>query len=167
MLSRGEVYVLGEAYAFGVIWSFSFNALSMLVLRFKDKSPREWKVPFNLRIGGREIPLGLGAVALVLFTLAGVNLITKQVATISGLAMTAVFSTIFFVSERINARRHERRAGDHGLDQFNLQPQETVAPETIAGPPGQHALSRARLQQPRSRPARARDDAHRQAATWS
>ena len=32
---RGKVLVLGEAYAFGVVWSFVFNALSMLVLRFK------------------------------------------------------------------------------------------------------------------------------------
>ena len=58
--SRGNVYILGEAYAFGVIWSFAFNALAILVLRFKDKSPREWKVPFNIRLGKIEIPLGLG-----------------------------------------------------------------------------------------------------------
>jgi len=43
--SRGNVYLLGEAYAFGVIWSFAFNALAVLVLRFKDRV-REWKVPF-------------------------------------------------------------------------------------------------------------------------
>ena len=46
--SRGNTYALGEAYAFGVIWSFTFNGLAMLVLRFKDRSPREWKVPFNI-----------------------------------------------------------------------------------------------------------------------
>jgi acetyl-CoA C-acetyltransferase len=34
--------LVGEAYAFGVIWSFLFNALSMLVLRFKDKRGREF-----------------------------------------------------------------------------------------------------------------------------
>jgi amino acid transporter len=44
--SRGNTYTLGEAYAFGVIWSFAFKGLAMLVLRFKDKSHREWKVPF-------------------------------------------------------------------------------------------------------------------------
>ena len=38
MLSRGNVYVLGEAYAFGVIWSFTFNSLAMLVLRFKYRA---------------------------------------------------------------------------------------------------------------------------------
>jgi hypothetical protein len=134
VLSRGEVYVLGEAYAFGVIWSFAFNALSMLVLRYKDRSPREWKVPLNLRLGGREIPIGLGAIALVLFALAGVNLITKEVATISGLSIAAVFSTIFFVSERINERRHREKPP--GLDQFNLQPREAIEPEAVAIRPG-------------------------------
>jgi len=49
--SRGQVYLLGEAYAFGLIWSFIFNTLSMLVLRFKSPGPREWRVPFNLRWG--------------------------------------------------------------------------------------------------------------------
>src|SRR5262249_54023202 len=33
--SRGDVFLLGEAYAFGVVWSFVFQALSMMVLRFK------------------------------------------------------------------------------------------------------------------------------------
>src|SRR5205807_341511 len=65
--SRGNTYTLGEAYAFGVIWSFAFKGLAMLVLRFKDKSPREWKVPFNINLAGNEIPLGLGIIALILF----------------------------------------------------------------------------------------------------
>ena len=37
LASHGNVYLLGEAYAFGVIWSFTFNSLAMLVLRFKYK----------------------------------------------------------------------------------------------------------------------------------
>ena len=49
--SRGNVYVLGEAYAFGVVWSFVFKALSMVVLRFKDRRPRAWRVPLNVRVG--------------------------------------------------------------------------------------------------------------------
>ncbi len=134
VLSRGEVYLLGEAYAFGVIWSFSFNALSMLVLRFKDKTPREWRVPGNLHIRGVEIPFGLGLIALALFTIAIVNLLTKEVATISGLAMTAGFSTLFFVSERITLRR--RQTAGRGLEQFNLQPQETITPEGAQIRPG-------------------------------
>ena len=66
LASRGNVYNLGEAYAFGVIWSFTFNSLAMLVLRFKYKGERGWKVPPNITIGGTEIPIGLASVFLVL-----------------------------------------------------------------------------------------------------
>ena len=49
LLSRGDVFVLGEAYAFGVIWSFAFNAVSVLILRYKrPDAPRPWRVPLNL-----------------------------------------------------------------------------------------------------------------------
>src|SRR5439155_594439 len=33
--SRGDTYTLGEAYAFGIVWSFFLKALSVLVLRFQ------------------------------------------------------------------------------------------------------------------------------------
>ncbi|MDQ5835476.1 MAG: APC family permease [Acidobacteriota bacterium] len=118
--SRGNVYVLGEAYAFGVIWSFAFKALAVLVLRFKDRSPREWKVPFNLKLDGHELPLGLGVIAALLFSVAGINLITKQVATVSGVAFTVVFFCIFHVE----------------VDQFRLQTQDTVTNETVEVRPG-------------------------------
>lgn len=133
--SRGNTYTLGEAYAFGVIWSFAFKGLAMLVLRFKDKSHREWKVPFNIHLRGNEIPLGLGAIAAILFSIAGINLITKQVATISGVAFTLVFFSIFLISERINERK--RGAAAHvEMDQFRLQPQEIISNETVEVRPG-------------------------------
>jgi amino acid transporter len=133
--SRGNVYVLGEAYAFGVIWSFAFKALAVLVLRFKDRSPREWKVPFNINLGGNEIPLGLGIIAALLFSVAGINLITKEVATVSGVAFTLVFFTLFLVSERINERK--RGHAQHvEMDQFRLQMQEVVTNETVQVRPG-------------------------------
>src|SRR6185436_1893838 len=133
--SRGNVYVLGEAYAFGVIWSFAFKALAVLVLRFKDKSSREWKVPFNIRLDGNEIPLGLGIIATLLFSVAGINLITKQVATISGVAFTLVFFVLFLISERINERK--RGHAQHvEMDQFRLQMQEVVTNETVQVRPG-------------------------------
>jgi len=132
--SRGNTYTLGEAYAFGVIWSFAFKALAMLVLRFKDKSPREWKVPFNLRLDGNELPLGLGIIATLLFSVAGINLLTKQVATVSGIAFTLVFFSIFLASERLNERR--RGAAHVEMDQFRLQSQEIVSSASVKVRPG-------------------------------
>ena len=107
VMTRGNVIMIGEAYAFGVIWSFTFNALAMLVLRWKYHGERGWKVPLNLRIGKTEIPLGLMSVFLVLFTTAIVNLFTKSVATISGVIFAAALFVIFSLSERDNKRRHD------------------------------------------------------------
>jgi len=37
ILSKGNIYLLGEAYAFGVLWSFTFETLAVIVLRYKNK----------------------------------------------------------------------------------------------------------------------------------
>jgi amino acid transporter len=125
LASRGDVYVLGEAYAFGVIWSFTFNTLSMLVLRFKYKGERGWKVPPNLMIGGHEIPIGLFSVFLVLLATALINLFTKSVATVAGVSFAVVFFVVFTVSERVNRKKYalaEQQMKDH----FQLLQRDTV-----------------------------------------
>jgi len=118
VLCRGDVYLLGEAYAFGVIWSFVFKAAAVFVLRFKDRSPRQWKVPGNLRIGKMELPLGLGAIFIVLLVVGCVNFATKKVATISGVAFTAFFFALFVISEKLNLRAH---AKEEHREKFNLR----------------------------------------------
>jgi amino acid transporter len=125
LASRGNVYVLGEAYAFGVIWSFTFNSLSMLVLRFKYKGERGWKVPPNITIRGQEIPIGLASVFLVLLATAIVNLFTKSVATVAGVSFAVVFFVVFSVSERVNHRK-SALAQKTMKDQFQLLQSDTV-----------------------------------------
>ena len=133
--SRGQTYTLGEAYAFGVIWSFAFKSLAVMVLRFTQRAPREWKVPFNVPLDGKELPLGLGAITAVLFVLASVNLITKQVATISGLGFTAVFFVLFLASEKANEKR--RGMAPHvEADEFRLEAEEDISPQTVGVRPG-------------------------------
>ena len=135
LISRGNVIVLGEAYAFGVVWSFAFNALAVLVLRYKRPDiERGWKVPLNVRVGGRELPIGVTLIAISLFTAAVINLFTKETATISGLLFTGGFFVVFLVSERITARQ---KAGDAGkLDQFQLTPEPEVGIEALNSRPG-------------------------------
>src|SRR5882762_5457469 len=98
IISRGDVYLLGEAYAFGVVWSFALKALGVLVLRYKRPYGREWRVPFNFRIGGTEIPMGLILIASTLFSLAVINTLTKKTATISGCLFTGGFFLVFWFS---------------------------------------------------------------------
>jgi amino acid transporter len=133
--SRGNVITLGEAYAFGVIWSFTFNSLAMLVLRWKYHGERGWKVPPNIKIGKTEVPVGLISVFMVLLSTAIVNLFTKSVATVSGIAFAAVFFIIFTVSERKNLKLHAKTARQM-KDHFQLEHQDTVSRESVAIRPG-------------------------------
>ena len=132
--SQGDVFVLGEAYAFGVIWSFSFNALATVVLRFRRPEGREWKVPFNIPFGKTEIPMGLILTAFILLSIALINLLTKEVATIAGTIFTLAFFAIFTISERINLRKLDMTSAK--LDRFQLQQQETIDQESVGARPG-------------------------------
>ncbi len=137
LLCRGDVYLLGEAYAFGVIWSFVFKSMAVIVLRIYDKSPREYRVPGNLRIGPVEIPFGLIMIFLILFGTASVNLLTKRVATVAGSLFTLAFFIVFTVSEQLNLRRKGHHAPaptagltEHGhVDQVNLRTVDLLTPE--------------------------------------
>jgi amino acid transporter/nucleotide-binding universal stress UspA family protein len=134
LVSRGDVYLLGEAYAFGVVWSFLLKSIGVLVLRYQ-RHDQEYKFPLNIRIRGVEIPIGLGATTLVLALVAIANLFSKQVATISGFSFTVVLFTLFTVSEWVNRRRHGRdKAGL--LEQFNLETHPQVDGEAIRARPG-------------------------------
>ena len=129
--SRGNVIALGDLYAFGVIWSFAFNGISMLVLRWKYHGERGWKVPPNLRIGKTEIPIGLASVTLVLLSLAIVNIFTKSRATIWGALFSVVFLGVFSVSERMNKRKFAA-AENQMKEHFHLIHQETVSRQALS-----------------------------------
>ncbi len=130
--SRGKVLTLGEAYAFGVVWSFVFMALAMLVLRFKSPGYREYRMPLNLRVGRYDLPLGILLVFLVLFFTAVVNFMTKEVATISGVIFTAAFFAVFTGSERAHIRRTGKTIEHHEhLEQFNQSKAEEISPAAL------------------------------------
>jgi hypothetical protein len=116
----GDVYTLGEAYAFGVIWSFVFKTLAMVILRFRDKSPREYEVPLNIRLARSRIdlPIGITIIFLILLSTAVVNLFTKKVATIWGIGFTLGFLTVFVLCEHLSHRLRKGTKHEH-LEQFN------------------------------------------------
>src|SRR5690242_19054100 len=115
---RGDVLLLGEAYALGVVWSFALKSLGVLVLRYQ-RDDQEYKMPLNVRLGRIEIPVGLGATTLVLMLVGIANLLTKRVATIYGISFTILLYTLFMISERINGRKKREQRSD--LEKFNLE----------------------------------------------
>jgi len=133
--SRGNVGLLGEAYAFGVVWSFFMKALGVTVLRFR-RHDQEYKTPLNIKLGQREIPVGLLATTLTLFFVAIANLFSKQIATISGVGFTLFLFIVFTISNRLNAKA--RSETKQGLEQFNLdvRPEVAIGEGTLQARPG-------------------------------
>lgn len=132
LASQGNVLTLGEAYAFGVVWSFVFMSMSMLVLRFKRPEPREYEVPLNIRFGRYDIPVGMALIFLTLAIAAISNLLTKEVATISGLAFTAGFFAVFWISEHAHRRRLGTAAEHHEhLEHFNQKQADQLSVEAL------------------------------------
>jgi amino acid transporter len=132
-LSRGNVYLLGEAYAFGVVWSFFLKSLGVLVLRH-HRHDQEYKTPINPRIAGREIPVGLIVTTLILFLVAIANLFSKQVATIYGVGFTIALFVLFTFSEKVNARK--LRDKKSGLEEFNLDMRPEITAQAVHARPG-------------------------------
>jgi amino acid transporter len=122
LLSRGNVDMLGEAYAFGVVWSFAMKGLAVVVLRFKYPGADRWRFPLNIRLGRTEIPLGLMAATAMLFLLALMNLFTKESATIAGSSFTVFFFILFTWSERRYAKQQADTQIDVRDKQANICP---------------------------------------------
>jgi amino acid transporter len=133
LLSRGDVYLLGEAYAFGVIWSFALKGVAVFALRFQ-RHDQGYKTPVNLRIGRWELPLGLAVTTAVLFLVAVTNLFTKQIATVYGITFSLVLFAVFAVSERLAAR--ERSARPREEEEFNLVVEPELDAAAIHARPG-------------------------------
>ncbi len=130
LVSRGDVDFLGNLYAFGVIWSFALKGIAVLVLRYTHPQDREYRVPLNFTVAGKEIPLGLALITLVLLLIAVVNLFTKPDATIAGV----VFSALLFIGFTLSERSVYRRMGSTQaaeLDQFNLAQEADLSPASV------------------------------------
>ncbi|HEX9880202.1 MAG TPA: universal stress protein [Candidatus Binatia bacterium] len=77
VLTRGQLAILGDMYAFGLLGAFVLSSLSLDIIRF--------------RLGRRDIGFWLGVFTTSIVIVAwGINLIEKELATIFGGIVTAV-----------------------------------------------------------------------------
>jgi amino acid transporter len=134
ILTRGNVFILAGLYAFGVIWSFAFMSLAVVVLRYKNPGNREWRVPGNITLFGKEIPIGLFIISTVLFITALVNLCTKSQATIAGVIFSGVFFGIFTYSEHRVSKTNKGKP--EGLAQFRVYGNEELGSNELGVRPG-------------------------------
>jgi len=92
------------------------KGLAVLVLRYKEPGQREFRVPLNLQLQPGN-SLGLAMITLTLVALCLINLFTKEVATVSGIAFTLIFFGVFELSEKND---QEGRRAHVELDQLML-----------------------------------------------
>ena len=134
VLTRGNLLLLGDAYAFGVVWSFAMKGLAVLVLRYRQPGPRGFRVPLNFHIAGVEIPVGLALVTVFLFVLAIVNLFTKETATIWGSGFSLVIFSVFEISEKYNRRKTLQVSPE--LEKFRLDSPPELSNASVNARPG-------------------------------
>src|SRR6202043_1680239 len=96
---------------------------------------REYRVPLNPKIFGKEIPIGLGLITLVLFAIAIINLFTKPDATVAGLTFSVLLFTVFEISEH-RMRKNAAGAAHVELDQFNLAQEAELTLANVGVRPG-------------------------------
>ena len=69
LIIPGRLEVLANVYAFGAMLSFGLAHLSIIAMRVREPGmARPFRIPFNLRVAGRQIPLtavigGLGTLS--------------------------------------------------------------------------------------------------------
>ncbi|HYL62247.1 MAG TPA: APC family permease [Candidatus Methylomirabilis sp.] len=135
IISRGDVTFLANLYAFGVIWSFALKGMAVLVLRYTHAGNREYRVPLNFTLFGKEVPVGLGLITLTLLGIALVNLFTKKEATVAGVTFSIVLFIIFTLSEKY--MRHRRGVAHHvEMDEFHLEMEGELTPAAVGARPG-------------------------------
>ena len=103
VLSRGNVALLGDLYAFGLLGAFSVTCVALDVVRFHERHVQ--------RLGNEAVNVGrirfiLGVITTVLVTGAWItNLFAKPLATLFGGCVTLVGIGIAFVTYRRARRR--------------------------------------------------------------
>ena len=58
LIAPGSIHTLADLYSFGAMLAFTFAHASVIALRIKQPDlPRPFKIPFNVRIKGKDIPI--------------------------------------------------------------------------------------------------------------
>jgi magnesium transporter len=157
MLAGGSrVMWLAHAYAAAVGLRSLFKLSAHVRLRTTRPGPRPFKAPFNLRVGGREIPVGLLAAALLVASALAVMFTGGDIASVTAAALVGSLTLLFSP-----ARRRTDRDPAEGSDVLEVLPSSEVSLGQVEARRGNllvpvrnpHALTHltAALQTPRDR----------------
>jgi magnesium transporter len=128
--SAGRVEWLAHAYAASLAWTLLLKVTVLARLR-RPRGESPFRVPFNLVIGGTEIPIGVAAIGVTVATAWLAMIISADGPTIGASLALAAVAAIFGAS----ARRVPTAPSDDP-DPFRLLPSRALTLEEVEARPG-------------------------------
>jgi APA family basic amino acid/polyamine antiporter len=108
LISTGRITLLADLYAFGAVLAYTLAHASIIALRVKEPGlQRPFKIPWNIHIKDREIPVMSVIGGLATFGTWFMVVYTHAIGRIVGFAWLGVGLIIFFIY-----RMHRRRKQD-------------------------------------------------------
>jgi APA family basic amino acid/polyamine antiporter len=120
LIAIGHISLLADLYAFGAVLAYSLAHASIIALRIKEPNlPRPFKIPANIHIKGREIPITAVLGGLATFATWFIVVYTHEIGRIVGFTWLAIGLIIFFL--------YQRRLRKQAPDQFVFQKKDKAS----------------------------------------
>jgi APA family basic amino acid/polyamine antiporter len=105
LIATGRITLLADLYAFGAVLAYTAAHASIIALRIKEPNlPRPFKIPLNIHIRNREIPVTAVIGGLATFITWLIVVYTHEIGRIIGFSWLAVGLLIYFLYRRRRSR---------------------------------------------------------------
>lgn len=101
LIATGQIMLLADLYAFGAVLAYTLAHASIIALRIKEPNMlRPFKIPLNIRIKGRQIPITAILGGLATFATWFMVVYTHEIGRIVGFCWLGVGLLIFLLYQR-------------------------------------------------------------------
>ncbi len=106
LVGTGRVELLADLYAFGAVLAYTLAHLSIIALRIKEPQlPRPFKIPVNIKVKGKEIPVTAVLGGLVTAATWLIVVYTHPIGRIVGFVWLAVGLLIYYFYRRYKKKQ--------------------------------------------------------------
>jgi magnesium transporter len=130
--SAGQVTWLGRAYAFAIGLRLVVKIAVLIRLRRTHPESRPYKMAWNIRMRGREVPIGLWMSGLVASAAIGSLLISRDGPALASAVLVGVLALVVGAS----GRRAQSTDLETAPDAFELMPASDLSPGEVQAVPG-------------------------------
>jgi APA family basic amino acid/polyamine antiporter len=118
LIATGRITLLADLYAFGAVLAYTAAHASIIALRIKEPDlPRPFKIPWNIRIRGRQIPVTAVIGGLATFLTWFIVVYTHEIGRVVGFAWLALGLIIYILY-----RRYRKKPSD----EWEIKPGEKI-----------------------------------------